>query len=215
MMNHKTCSDYIESLWSKGKLKQFTIDDIASLASSDGYTFTYNSIRVTLDRLGFIAKPKKINGVNKYSQAYPPNQNSNTDEPYVLVFKALDLHKDIRAVSSKLFLDSHYDQAIFVAFKKVSNLVKTKSKQNSKDGKGLMLSTFSSSQPILKINNLNTASEKNEQEGFMHIFAGAIQGIRNPQAHDDEINESPWDTIELLCLASLLAKKVEGAKLTK
>lgn len=215
MKNCKTPSRYIESLWLKGKLRQFTINDILSCAESQGYTFTRSSVWKALSRLDFIAKPKKIKGVIIYSQKYPPDSSSITKvESHVLVFKSLKLHEDIRKVSSKLFLDSYYDQAIFAAFKKVNNLVKKKSGQASKDGKNLMLSTFNRNQPILKINNLVTESEINEQEGFMHIFAGSMQGIRNPHGHD-EIGEDPWNAIELLCLASLLVKKLEKSILNK
>ena len=210
-----TTKGYIKNLWLRGNLKQLTANDILSFAKSQGYTFSRNAIQMVLLRSDFIAKPEKINGVMTYSQKYPPDQNSTIEESYVTIFKELKLHEDIRKVSSKLFLDSHYDQAIFAAFKKVNNLIKEKSNQHSKDGKDLMLSTFTSKQPILKINNFVTESEINEQEGFMHIFAGAMQGIRNPQGHDDEIGENPWNTIELLCLASLLAKKIEKSKLNK
>ena len=217
MKDRITPSGYIESLWLKGKLKQFTIDDILSSAQSQGYTFARGSIRKALLRLDFVAKSKKNRGVITYSQKYPPDQSatSTVEEPHVLIFKNLELHEEIREASSKLFLNSHYDQAIFAAFKKVNNLVKKKSKQFSKDGKDLMLFTFNRNQPILKINNLVTTSEKNEQEGFMHIFAGSMQGIRNPQGHDDKIDENPWNAIELLCLASLLVKKLEKSKLKK
>ncbi len=64
-------------------------------------------------------------------------------------------------------------------------MVKKKSGKTNLDGKNLMLTVFSRDKPILKFNNLNTISEKNEQEGFMHLFAGAVQGIRNPKAHDE------------------------------
>jgi len=49
----------------------------------------------------------------------------------------------------------------------------------------------------------------------MHIFAGAMHGIRNPRGHDDEVGGDPWETIELICLASLLAKKLDKSKLNR
>ena len=214
MKDRKTPSGYIESLCSKGELKDLTIKDILSDAKSAGYVFEYSSIRRALLRSKFIVKTKK-NNIVRYSQRYPPTSNSITsvdEERYILVFKRLQLHEDIKKASSKLFLDQHYDQAVHNAFKKIDNLVKNKSKQ-SKSGKSLMMSTFSPEKPILKINNFVTQSEKDEQEGFMYIFAGAMQGIRNPYSHENEIDKNPWNAIELLCLASLLAKKIEKTKL--
>ncbi len=208
MKDRKTPIGYIESLCSKGELKDLTIKDILSDAKSEGYVFEYSSIRRALLRSKFIIKTKKNSNV-RYSQRYPPASNSTTnvgEEHHVLVFKRLQLHEDIKKASSKLFLDQHYDQAVHNAFKKIDNLVKNKSRQ-SKAGKSLMMSTFGHERPILQINDFVTQSEKDEQEGFMHIFAGAMQGIRNPYSHETEIDTSPWNAIELLCLASLLAKK--------
>ena len=46
----------------------------------------------------------------------------------------------------------------------------------------------------------------------MHIFAGSMQGIRNPLGHEDEIGGDPWETIEYIGLASLLAKKLDKSR---
>src|SRR3989344_2555706 len=54
-------------------------------------------------------------------------------------FKLLKIHPEIEKVSKTLFLDKHYAQAIFEAFKKVNNLVKQKSGRTDLDGKSLML----------------------------------------------------------------------------
>lgn len=214
-INSPTTS-YIKKLWSENKLnKKFTVEEIQKLASTDGYTFEKNAIRMALSRASYMAKPTK-NKKNKtiYSQKYPPTMN-NSDSTEILhdvIFKSLNMHKEIRKVSSNLFLNGHYDQAIFASFKKINNMVKKKSKQTSKDGKDLMLSIFRIQKPILKLNKLKTVSESDEQDGFMHIFAGSMQGIRNPRAHDDEKSGDPWDAIEHICLASMLAKKVDKSK---
>ena len=218
MKDRKKPSGYIEDLWLNGELEQFTIDDIVSSAESNGYNFSRNSIRKSLLYSKFVTKYKKTQGHVIYRQKYPPEEHSSTnkvEKSHVLIFNGLKLHKDIRKASSKLFLDSHFNEAVFAAFTKVNNLVKRKSKLISKDGKELMLSTFSGSNPILELNNFVTESDKSEQEGFMHIFAGSAQGIRNPLAHENNTCKDPWNAIEMLCLASMLVKKLEKSKLNK
>lgn len=49
---------------------------------------------------------------------------------------------------------------------------------------------------------------RNEQEGYMHLFAGAMQGIRNPKAHDN-IHTSASRAVHHLYLASLLTSKAK------
>ena len=114
-------------------------------------------------------------------------------------------------MTSKLYFDGHYDQAVFSAFKKINNLVKKKSGQSNYDGKDLMLRVFSPKKPILKINSLQSKSEINEQEGFMHLFAGAMQGIRNPRGHEDDASGNPWESLDYICFASRLAKIIDSS----
>ena len=97
-------------------------------------------------------------------------------------------------------------------FKRINNIVKEKSNDEIRDGKALMFFTFDRESPVLKLNSLGTESERNEQEGFMHIFAGSIQGIRNLRGHEDTSPDSPIDALEHLCLASLLARKLDNLK---
>lgn len=122
------------------------------------------------------------------------------------------LHPEIRKVSGKLFLDKHYSQAIFDAAKKIEIMVKEKSNID-KSGKDLMLLVFSKNNPKLLINDNSNRSEIDEQEGFMHLFAGLMQGIKDPKSHSEvKLNDSQ-KSIEYLCLCSLLARKIDDSKL--
>jgi len=128
------------------------------------------------------------------------------------IYSQLNLHSNIKTVSGKLFINGHYTQAIFEATKQIEIMVKNKSRLD-KFGKDLMLTALSKNKPILQINDFTTKSEKDEQEGFMHIFAGAMQGIKNPKSHSDVKQNDPQRCIEYLCLCSLLAKIVDESKL--
>lgn len=133
-------------------------------------------------------------------------------------FELLSIHPEIRKVSERLFNNKHYSQAIYEAYKKIVNMVKDKTnrpKENEKelDGKDLMFKVFNKQNPILKLNNLSTESDINEQEGFMHLYAGAVQGIRNPKAHDNIEQKDSLRTLEYLVFASLLAKRIDESKI--
>ena len=69
--------------------------------------------------------------------------------------------------------------------------------------------------PIIKLNDLLTTSDRDEQEGFKFLFKGAMIGIRNPKAHDNVVQTDPYRTLEYLGLASLLMRKIEEGKLVK
>ena len=130
------------------------------------------------------------------------------------LFTSLQLHPKVIEVSQSLFETGHYSPAIFEAFKAVSNLVKEKTGL-SLDDKDLMTRVFNEDNPIIKLNEGKTRSDRNEQEGFRFLFMGAIVGIRNPKAHETVIQTDPYKTLEYLAFASLLMRRVEEGKITK
>lgn len=73
-----------------------------------------------------------------------------------------------------------------------------------------MRKAFSPSNPLLVFEPLDNENGKNVQEGYMQIFAGAIQGIRNPNAHKN-LTISQDRAVKQLILASLLMDKVDEA----
>ena len=131
----------------------------------------------------------------------------DTTESPTQIFDKMQFHQRIIAASKSLFESGHYSQAIFEAFKAVNNFVKEKSGL-SLDGKALMSKVFNEDAPIIKLNELLTQSDKDEQEGFKFLFMGAMVGIRNPKAHDFIEMKDPYKTLEYLAFASLLLKKI-------
>lgn len=115
----------------------------------------------------------------------------------------------IRSASRELFRDGYYTQSVEEAFKCLNNTVKDKSGLTDQDGFGLMQNAFSANSPVLKLNDFVTSSEKNEQLGYMNIFAGAMAGIRNPRAHEHGIDDQPEIALELLILANHLMRRLE------
>ena len=127
-----------------------------------------------------------------------------------MTFNFSDLHPKIKKVSSKLFKNRHYAQAILEAYKAVVNQVKDISGVADRDGKSLMEHVFSLNNPKIKLNNLETNSNKDEQLGFMLLYSGAALGIRNPKAHDNIVQNDPVKTFEYLAFASLLLRRLDG-----
>ena len=136
----------------------------------------------------------------------------NPGEVAVYLFDKMQFHLKVVEVSRKLFEDGHYRDAIYRAFVEVNSFVKAKSGKQL-DGRGLMSTVFSLDNPIIKINPLKTQTDRDEQEGFMFLFMGAMEGIRNPKAHENIIQNNPYRTLEYLSIASLLMKIADEGKL--
>jgi uncharacterized protein (TIGR02391 family) len=126
-------------------------------------------------------------------------------------FEQVELHPRIAAVATELYKDGHYSEAIFNASKALINFVQEKSQRLDLDGTSLMTTVFSKNKPILVFNDLNDQSDRDEQEGMMHLFMGAALGIRNPRGHSF-VEDSPERALEYIAFLSMLAARVDEAR---
>lgn len=125
-------------------------------------------------------------------------------------FDERNIHPDIAGVSLKLFDDGHYAQATFEAFKYIDNQVKAVSGIED-TGFSLMMNAFNETGPKIKLTDLATMSDKDEQKGFRYVFAGTMSGIRNPRGHDNRVDPIAL-CLDHLSVASVLLRTLEARK---
>ncbi len=128
-------------------------------------------------------------------------------------FDALVTDDGLRRCSRSLFADGYYSLAVQRAYIYIDNLVSNLSGRADKDGADLMRTVFSPKNPVLKLNKLQSRSEENQQQGYMHIFEGIMIGIRNPRVHEYAIEDLPRDALEMLVLANHLIRMLKGSTL--
>lgn len=155
-----------------------------------------------------------LNGINPYSLgkvtatiAYL-NKYSNNNPSSIWE----NIHPLIKSVAKNRFDDGYYADAVEAAFKEINISVKKiyKNKTNiEKDGAKLMQAAFSTQNPIIKLGDISTENGFNTQLGYMEMFAGAINGIRNPKAHSNQ-TISKSDAIRKLHFASMLMYKIDN-----
>ena len=129
------------------------------------------------------------------------------------------IHPEIVNISKKKFDDGHFADAVESAFKEVNNRVKSIYKNKTgeeRDGKDLMNRTFkydqNNSTPCIQIDtDLSSEDGRNRQEGYQHIFAGSIQAIRNPKAHNNLIITKE-NAMHSVCLASQLMYTLDDSQ---
>lgn len=123
------------------------------------------------------------------------------------------LHPLIEKVSLDKFGNQHYADSVETAFKEINSRLKRicrKLGHPEVDGTSLMNFIFSEHNPILKFEDTSTTSGRDVQKGYMQIFAGAMQGIRNPKAHEN-MSITREAAIKRLIFASLLMDKIDEA----
>jgi uncharacterized protein (TIGR02391 family) len=151
-----------------------------------------NGIR---DEQGNLIKQKQTEDITKKSL-----------ESLIQIFDAMKFHEKITLASRALFVDKHYAQAIFEAFKAVENYVQDKANSHA-FGTNLMETVFDEENPIIKVPEAGHYY-KDVQRGFKHLFIGATQAIRNPKAHKEIVQKDPYITLEYLGFASFLLKRI-------
>lgn len=123
-----------------------------------------------------------------------------------------NIHPQIVAVSKARFDNEHYADAVEAAFKEINTRVKKIYKDRTsveKDGAKLMQAAFSVQNPIIKLGDISTETGTNIQQGYMEMFAGAMIGIRNPQAHNNLLITKD-NAIRELHFASMLMYKIDN-----
>jgi len=140
--------------------------------------------------------------------------DDHKDTPASKALKALgdlEIHPEIEQASSQLFRDGHYAESVAAACKVLDQLVKDLSKITNLSGNKLMEKAFGSEKPILKFNDLETPTDKSEQQGMMFLYKGAMLAIRNPRAHEI-IEDDPATALEYIGFLSFLAKASSRTK---
>lgn len=129
----------------------------------------------------------------------------------VAVYDRIVTDAELRLATRQLFADGHYAQSVEEACKCVSNVVKLLASDTERDGANLMRHALSPKGPILRLNRLVTRSEKDQQQGYMDMFAGIMTGVRNPRAHEHAYLDDPATALELLAFTNHLVRMARAA----
>lgn len=132
---------------------------------------------------------------------------------WVSLYAGLITESEIVNATRDLFASGFYTQAVHEAFKVLDKFIAKKAKKHGISGSSLMEYVFSPKDPKLYWTDRKTRSECDEQEGYFRVYVGAMQGIRNPVAHELGWVDEPECALDLLAFAQHLLRKARGATL--
>lgn len=124
-------------------------------------------------------------------------------------FEERAIHEKLPPKVRKLFDDTHYAEATFETYKFLDRKIAAFS-GITETGYKLMMNALAESGP-LRINELQTESQKDEQRGYQFILAGAMSALRNPRGHEFDYFDQVETCLDHLSLASMLVRKLEEA----
>lgn len=125
------------------------------------------------------------------------------------------LHPTIIEHALPQYKNGHLRDAVFNSIVAVFDLIRQKTGLRNLDGTYLIDEALSIEHPYLILSNLNTDTGQNDQKGFMQIFRGSYLGIRNPKAHSLLNDLTQLKAAQYLVFASLLARRIDEAKVIK
>ena len=96
-----------------------------------------------------------------------------------------------------------YTTAILDGLHFISDVIREKTGLDS-DGHALVSGAFGGQSPRLKVNKLQTESEKNVQKGLEHLLRGIYSAIRNPRSHEKYSDQKETADAILVFLSYLL-----------
>lgn len=120
------------------------------------------------------------------------------------------MHPSVVAACSSLFDTGHFSDAIFAAYRAVEMAVREASGLEL-TGVNLMNQAMRRPGGVLRMSSLPGQAGEDEQQGMRALFAGAMQGIRNPKAHGHFSLQDRQKTLEYLAFASLLLRRLDDA----
>ena len=88
---------------------------------------------------------------------------------------------------SSTYQAGNYSHAVLDAMHYFSDVIREKANVDG-DGVGLVGKAFGGDTPRLRINKLQTETERDIQKGLEQIIRGLYQGIRNPRSHEQIID---------------------------
>lgn len=136
---------------------------------------------------------------------------ARTKTPDELAFDGRSFHPQVIRHGRSHFCRAAYFHAVFECCKAFDTAVRN-STGIAKSGQPLMSEALNLN-GLLKLNSQKSQSERDEQQGIMYLCMGLTNAVRNPQAHEPELN---WpmtrdDALDVLALISFLFRKLENA----
>lgn len=111
----------------------------------------------------------------------------------------------------KNYESENYTGSILDAVFKLTDIIRNKTGLDG-DGASLIGQAFGGDNPQIKLNKLQTDSEKDIQRGIQEILRGIYTGIRNPRSHDAMVDDK-LSANAIIVFINYLLKLIDQSKL--
>lgn len=121
-----------------------------------------------------------------------------------------NIHSKIYDYCNAELITENYFHSVFEAVKSIAEEIRKRTNLTL-DGSELIEKSLSVNSPLLKINRLETETEKSEQKGFANLIKGVFGMFRNTTAHAPKViwNITEDEALDIMTTISFIHKKLE------
>ena len=122
-------------------------------------------------------------------------------------------HEEVLKHCRPELLKEDYYEAAFESIKGLAERLRLITRTDL-DARKLAQAVFGGDSPRLKINQLRTSTDRNEQTGTQLLAEGVFSAFRNPAAHETRLkwHISEQDALDIMGLVSLIHRRVDNAE---
>lgn len=176
-----------------------------------GKNETYEMIRAELNKRlsfeGLILNEKGVfNPVTKSTTISEAEQRVNR---FKSKLESRNIHSKIYEYCNAELITENYFHSIFEAVKSIAEEIRKRTNLTI-DGGDLVDKAFSVKNPLIKINPLQTETEKSEQKGFSNLIKGVFGMFRNTTAHSPKVvwKITEDEALDIMTTISMIHKKM-------
>lgn len=176
-----------------------------------GQNDKYETIRAELNkRLSFIGLQLNENGVfNPVAVATTITEAEQRVNRFKSKLENRNIHSKIYEYCNSELISENYFHSVFEAVKSIAEEIRQRTSLTL-EGAELIDRALSVTNPLIKINSLQTDTEQSEQKGFSNLIKGVFGMFRNTTAHAPKV---VWiitedEALDIMTTISLIHKKL-------
>lgn len=182
------------------------------VGQNEKFEFIRGELNKRLSFIGYLLNESAIfNPVNKSKTITEAEQRVNR---FKSKLDTRNIYPKIYHYCNSELITENYFHSVFEAVKSIAEEIRLKTNL-SQDGSELIDKALSVNSPVLKINDLETETEKSEQKGFANLIKGVFGMFRNTTAHAPKVvwKITEDEALDIMTTISLIHKKLHVAKM--
>ena len=176
-----------------------------------GQNDKFETIRGELNkRLSFIGLQLNENGVfNPVTVATTITEAEQRVNRFKSKLENRNIHPKIYEYCNSELITENYFHSVFEAVKSIAEEIR-RATNLTLDGAELIDKTLSVTNPLIKINSLQTETEQSEQKGFSNLIKGVFGMFRNTTAHAPKVvwTITEDEALDIMTTISMIHKKL-------